>query len=75
VKLNVDTDKQYAFTRAIADHVLTRYAAVLRVDGGTGDKADYDPRACGRSAETAMAEAVAKRCELLGSAGRSLVGS
>jgi fructose-bisphosphate aldolase, class II len=75
VKLNVDTDMQYAFTRAIADHVLTHYAGVLRVDGGIGDKADYDPRAWGRSAEASMAQVVAERCELLGSSGHSLVGS
>jgi fructose-bisphosphate aldolase, class II len=63
---------QYAFTRAVADHVLTHYAGVLKVDGGVGDKAAYDPRSWGRAAETAMADAVAERCALLGSAGRSL---
>ena len=63
---------QYAFTRAIADHVLTHYAGVLKVDGGLGDKSAYDPRAWGREAEAAMARSVAERCELLGSAGRSL---
>jgi fructose-bisphosphate aldolase, class II len=72
VKVNVDTDMQYAFTRAVADHVLTHYAGVLKVDGGVGDKAAYDPRSWGRAAETAMADAVAERCALLGSAGRSL---
>jgi fructose-bisphosphate aldolase, class II len=72
VKVNVDTDMQYAFTRAVADHVLTHYAGVLKVDGGVGDKAAYDPRSWGRAAETAMAHEVAERCALLGSAGRSL---
>jgi fructose-bisphosphate aldolase, class II len=72
VKVNVDTDMQYAFTRAVADHVLTRYEGVLNVDGRGGDKAAYDPRAWGRAAETAMAASVAERCALLGSAGRSL---
>jgi fructose-bisphosphate aldolase class II len=72
VKVNVDTDMQYAFTRAVADHVLTNYAGVLKVDGGLGDKAAYDPRAWGREGEAAMARAVAERCELLGSAGRSI---
>jgi fructose-bisphosphate aldolase class II len=75
VKVNVDTDMQYEFTRAVADHVLTRYAGVLKVDGGLGDKAAYDPRAWGRTAEEAMARAVAARCELLGSAGRSLASA
>ncbi|HEX8802577.1 MAG TPA: class II fructose-bisphosphate aldolase [Acidimicrobiales bacterium] len=71
VKMNVDTDAQYAFTRPIADHVLTRYDGVLRVDGGTGDKAAYDPRAWGRAAEASMADRVAEACRVLGSAGRA----
>jgi fructose-bisphosphate aldolase class II len=73
VKMNVDTDAQYAFTRPVADHVLTRYDGVLRVDGGTGDKAAYDPRSWGRAAEAAMAERVVQACRDLGSAGRRSV--
>jgi fructose-bisphosphate aldolase, class II len=72
VKVNVDTDLQYAFTRAVADHVLTRYEGVLRVDGGIGDKRSYDPRAWGRRGEAAMAARVVEACRELGSAGRSL---
>jgi fructose-bisphosphate aldolase class II len=72
VKINIDSDTQYAFTRAIADHVLVNYAGVLRVDGGLGEKKAYDPRAWGRRAELAMAARVAEACELFGSAGRSL---
>jgi fructose-bisphosphate aldolase class II len=64
---------QYAFTRALADHVLTQYAGVLRVDGGVGDKGAYDPRAWGRRGEAAMAERTAQACEQLGCAGRSLL--
>jgi fructose-bisphosphate aldolase class II len=75
VKVNVDTDMQYAFTRAVAHHVLTHYAGVLKVDGGVGDKNDYDPRSWGRAAEAAMANAVAEHCALLGSAGRTLARS
>ncbi len=75
VKVNVDTDMQYAFTRAVADHVLTHYADVLKVDGGVGDKNAYDPRSWGRAAEATMAKAVAEHCALLGSAGRSLARS
>jgi fructose-bisphosphate aldolase, class II len=71
VKVNVDSDTQYAFTRAVADHVLTRYAGVLKVDGGVGEKGDYDPRSWGRAAESAMADAVARMCAVLGSAGQS----
>jgi fructose-bisphosphate aldolase, class II len=72
VKVNLDSDMQYAFTRAIADHVLRNYEGVVKVDGGVGDKRAYDPRAWGRSAEAAMAAQVAEVCETLGSVGRSL---
>jgi fructose-bisphosphate aldolase class II len=72
VKVNVDTDLQYAFTRAVADHVLTRYDGVLRVDGGVGDKRAYDPRAWGSKGEESMAARVVQACRELGSAGRSL---
>ena len=74
VKVNIDSDTQYAATRAIADHVLTHYAGVIKVDGGVGTKDAYDPRAWGTRAETAMAARVTAACELLGSAGRSLAG-
>ena len=72
VKVNVDTDAQYAYTRAVADHMLTRYAGVLKVDGGAGDKAAYDPRAWGRAAEASMSARVVEACRVLGSAGRAL---
>src|SRR5437763_1648887 len=72
VKLNLDTDMQYAYTRAVADHVLRNYDGVLRTDGGVGDKAAYDPRAWSRKAEESMAAAIVDACRLLGSAGRSL---
>jgi fructose-bisphosphate aldolase class II len=73
VKVNLDSDAQYAFTRAIAGHVLDHWSGVLKVDGGIGEKHAYDPRAWGRSAETAMAGRVRAACVQLGSAGRSLV--
>ena len=63
VKVNVDTDMQYAYTRASAD-----YLAANDVE----QKAHFDPRAWGKPAEAAMAEAVIARCEVLGSAGRSV---
>lgn len=65
VKVNVDTDMQYAFTRAVGDHLRER-------DRGADDKSMYDPRSWGRVAEAAMADAVAEQCRLLGSAGRTL---
>jgi fructose-bisphosphate aldolase, class II len=73
VKMNVDTELQYAYTRAVADHLFTHYDGVLRVDGGQGDKKIYDPRAWGRKAEGAMAARVGRACSELGSAGRSLL--
>ena len=73
VKINLDTDAQYAFTRAIADHVLTNYDGVLRVDGGIGRKAAYDPRSWGAKAEAALAGQIAAVAEQFGSAGRSLL--
>jgi fructose-bisphosphate aldolase class II len=74
VKVNVDTEMQYAFTRAVADHVLKRYDGVLRVDGALGDKSAYDPRAWGARAEEAMAARVADECRRLGSAGQAASG-
>ena len=73
VKINLDTDAQYAFTRAIADHLFTNYDGVLRLDGGVGRKAAYDPRTWGRKAEAALARRVAEASALFGSAERSLL--
>jgi fructose-bisphosphate aldolase class II len=72
VKMNIDTDTQYALTRPIADHMLRHYDGVLRVDGGVGDKKTYDPRSYMAKAEASMAARVVRACEDLGSAGRSL---
>jgi fructose-bisphosphate aldolase class II len=72
VKMNIDTDTQYALTRAIADHVLTHYDGVLKVDGGVGEKKAYDPRSYMEKAENSMARRVAQACEQLGSAGQSI---
>ncbi len=58
VKMNIDTDTQYAFTRAIADHMFKNYDGVLKVDGDVGNKKVYDPRIYLSLAETAMAERV-----------------
>lgn len=72
VKFNLDTDLQYAYTRAVADHLFRNYDGVLKTDGATGDKAAYDPRAWGRAAEASMANRVAGACAMLGSSGRTL---
>jgi fructose-bisphosphate aldolase, class II len=71
VKMNVDTDTQYAFTRPVAHHMFTRYDGVLKVDGDVGDKKAYDPRSYLKSAEIGMAARVVSACEDLMSAGRS----
>jgi fructose-bisphosphate aldolase, class II len=72
VKVNLDTDAQYAFTRAVAAHVLDHWQGVLKVDGGVGDKHSFDPRSWGAEAEAAMAARVSEACHQFGSAGRAL---
>ncbi|MEJ6489060.1 class II fructose-bisphosphate aldolase [Leucobacter sp. USCH14] len=72
IKMNIDTDTQYAFTRALADYILKNYDGVLKIDGEVGNKKQYDPRAWGKVTETAMAARVAVAAEQLGSAGKSV---
>jgi fructose-bisphosphate aldolase class II len=74
VKFNIDTDLQYAYTRAVADHMFSNPDGVLPADGSVGDKAAYDPRTWGRLAEASMAARVAEACSMLGSSGRTLAG-
>jgi fructose-bisphosphate aldolase, class II len=74
VKMNIDTDTQYAFTRPVAAHMFTSYDGVLKVDGEVGNKKAYDPRAWGKLAEGGMAKRVVEACEDLRSAGTSLSG-
>lgn len=75
IKMNVDTDTQYAFTRPIADHMLVNYEGVLKVDGEVGNKKAYDPRAYLKKAEEAMAARVAVACGDLLANGKTLFGS
>ena len=72
IKMNVDTDTQYAFTRPAAAHMFTNYDGVLKVDGDVGNKKAYDPRAWGKAAEEGMAKRVVEACESLRSAGTAL---
>ena len=72
VKMNIDTDTQYAFTRSVADSMLSGYAGVLKIDGEVGNKKQYDPRAWGKAAESAMAARVAEAAKQLGSHGQSI---
>jgi fructose-bisphosphate aldolase class II len=72
VKMNVDTDTQYAFTRPIADHMFKNYDGVLKVDGNVGSKKVYDPRSWGKAGEAGMTQRVTHACEDLLSAGHQL---
>ena len=72
VKMNVDTDTQYAYTRPVADHMFHNYSGVLKVDGEVGDKKTYDPRAWGKAAEAGMATRVGEACANLSSAGKTI---
>ena len=74
VKMNIDTDTQYAFTRPVAAHMFANYDGVLKVDGEVGSKKAYDPRAWGKAAEAGMAKRVVEACEDLRSVGTSLSG-
>lgn len=72
VKMNIDTDTQYAFTRPVAAHMFQNYDGVLKVDGEVGNKKAYDPRAWGKLAEASMAERVRTACGHLRSTGTKL---
>jgi fructose-bisphosphate aldolase, class II len=72
VKMNVDTDTQYAFTRPVADFMFKNYDGVLKIDGEVGRKKEYDPRAWGKAGEAGMTARVAEACQDLLSAGTKL---
>ncbi len=72
IKMNIDTDTQYAFTRPVVDHMFRNYDGVLKIDGEVGNKKLYDPRAWGKAAESGMAARIVEACEQLRSAGTSI---
>ncbi|MFI2361750.1 class II fructose-bisphosphate aldolase [Promicromonospora sp. NPDC019610] len=72
IKMNIDTDTQYAFSRPVADHFFKNYDGVLKVDGEVGNKKAYDPRAWGKSAEAGMAARIVEACQQLRSAGHKM---
>ncbi len=72
IKMNIDTDLQYAFTRPIAAHMFTNYDGVLKVDGEVGNKKAYDPRAWGKIGEAGMSARVVEAAAELGSQGKSM---
>lgn len=73
VKMNIDTDTQYAYTRPVVDYMMKNYDKVLKVDGEVGSKKHYDPREWGKVAEKGMAERIALACDDLKSTGKSLL--
>ena len=72
IKMNIDTDTQYAFTRPVADHMFKNYDGVLKVDGEVGNKKAYDPRSWGKAGEAGMTARVVRACEDLLSAGHAI---
>ncbi len=72
VKMNIDTDTQYAFTRPLVGHFFTHYDGVLKIDGEVGNKKAYDPRSYLKLGEAGLAARVVEACQQLGSAGTSL---
>lgn len=73
IKMNVDTDTQYAYSRAVVDHMFKNYDKMLKVEGEVGDKKAYDPRAWMKLAEASMAARIAMSCKDLKSDGKSLL--
>ncbi len=72
IKMNIDTDTQYAFTRPVVEHMFRNYDGVLKIDGEVGNKKQYDPRAWGKSAEAGMAKRVIEACGYLRSVGKTI---
>ncbi|RGC69049.1 Fructose-bisphosphate aldolase [Micromonospora sp. MW-13] len=72
VKMNIDTDTQYAFTRPVAEHMFRNFDGVLKVDGEVGNKKQYDPRTWGKLAEAGLSARVVEACEHLRSTGTKM---
>ncbi|MFC8801210.1 class II fructose-bisphosphate aldolase [Promicromonospora sp. NPDC057138] len=72
IKMNIDTDTQYAFTRPVVEHMFKNYDGVLKIDGEVGNKKAYDPRAWGKAAEKGMAARIVEACQQLRSAGHKM---
>jgi fructose-bisphosphate aldolase class II len=74
IKMNIDTDTQYAYTRPIVDHLMKNYDGVLKIDGEIGDKKAYDPRSYLKKAEIGLCERLKEACNDLLSTGQTLFG-
>ncbi|MCX6838962.1 MAG: class II fructose-bisphosphate aldolase [Verrucomicrobia bacterium] len=75
IKMNIDTDTQYAFTRPIVDHMMKNYSGVLKIDGEVGDKKAYDPRGYLKKGEQSLCERMKVSCEDLRSTGKTIFGT
>ena len=73
IKMNIDTDTQYAYTRPVVDFMFKNYDKVLKIDGEVGSKKHYDPREWLKAAEIKMTERIAMACDDLKSTGKSLL--
>jgi len=73
VKMNIDTDTQYAYTRPVVDFMMKNYDKVLKIDGEVGSKKHYDPREWLKAAEKTMTERIALACDDLKSTGKSIL--
>lgn len=74
VKMNIDTDTQYAFTRPIVSHMCQNIEGVLKIDGEVGDKKAYDPRTYLKKGELGIAARLKEACDDLLSTGKTLCG-
>ena len=72
IKMNIDTDTQYAFTRPVVDHMFKNYDGVLKIEGEVGSKKLYDPRAWGKAGEAGLAKRIVEAATDLRSAGTSM---
>ncbi|MCX6856422.1 MAG: class II fructose-bisphosphate aldolase, partial [Verrucomicrobia bacterium] len=75
IKMNIDTDTQYAFTRPIVDHMMKNYAGVLKIDGEVGDKKAYDPRGYLKKGEQGLCDRMKEACNDLLSTGKTIFGT
>ncbi|HAH48855.1 MAG TPA: class II fructose-bisphosphate aldolase, partial [Planctomycetaceae bacterium] len=74
VKMNIDTDTQYAFTRPVVDHMMKNYDGVLKIDGEVGVKKVYDPRSYLKAGEMGVVKRMGEACDDLFSSGKTIFG-
>ena len=74
IKMTIDTDTQYAFTRPVVDHIMKNYDGVLKIDGEIGVKKAYDPRSYIKLGENGVATRMGEACDDLKSSGQTIFG-